>query len=173
MFARISTVAGERGAADAERDIRGTALKFYTEDGNWDIVGNNTPVFFFRDPLRSPTSTMRSSVIRGQVCAARTTTGISGPLPEALHQVTIVMSDRGIPKSFRHMHLFGSHTFSMINAANERVWSSSTSDPSKGSRTLPTPRPTPLLPGIAKVMAATCLAPSRPATSRAGRYSFR
>src|ERR1700721_41111 len=83
MFVRFSTVAGERGAADAERDIRGTALKFYTEEGNWDFW------------------TL---------------------LPEALHQVTIVMSDRGIPKSFRHMHLFGSHTFSMINAENKRTW---------------------------------------------------
>ena len=78
MFARFSTVAGERGAADAERDIRGFALKFYTEEGNWDMVGNNTPVFFFRDPLRSRTSTMRSSATRAPACAAPTTTGISG-----------------------------------------------------------------------------------------------
>jgi len=123
MFARFSTVAGERGAADAERDIRGFALKFYTEEGNWDIVGNNTPVFFFRDPLRFPD--LNHAVKRDP------RTGMRSPdnnwdfwslLPEALHQVTIVMSDRGIPKSFRHMHGFGSHTFSMINTANERVW---------------------------------------------------
>lgn len=123
MFARFSTVAGERGAADTERDIRGFSLKFYTEEGNWDLVGNNTPVFFFRDPLhfpdlnhavkRDPRTNMRS---------ANNNWDFWTGLPEALHQVTIVMSDRGIPKSFRHMHGFGSHTFSMINADNERVW---------------------------------------------------
>jgi catalase len=123
LLLRFSTVAGERGAADAERDIRGFAVKFYTEEGNWDIVGNNTSVFFFRDPLRfsdlnhaikrDPRSGMRS---------AQNNWNFWTMLPEALHQVTIVMSDRGIPKSFRHMHAFGSHTFSMINAANERVW---------------------------------------------------
>lgn len=123
MFARFSTVAGERGAADAERDIRGFALKFYTEEGNWDLVGNNTPVFFFRDPLhfidlnhavkRDPRTNMRS---------ANNNWDFWSSLPEALHQVTIIMSTRGIPNGFRHMHGFGSHTFSMINADNERVW---------------------------------------------------
>jgi len=123
MFARFSTVAGERGAADAERDIRGFALKFYTEEGNWDLVGNNTPVFFLRDPLkfpdlnhaikRDPRTNMRS---------AKNNWDFWSSLPEALHQVTITMSDRGIPLSYRHMHGFGSHTFSMVNAKNERVW---------------------------------------------------
>ena len=123
MFARFSTVAGERGAADAERDIRGTALKFYTEDGNWDIVGNNTPVFFFRDPLRFPD--LNHAIKRDPRTGMRSANNnwdFWTLLPEALHQVTIVMSDRGIPRSFRHMHLFGSHTFSMINASNDRVW---------------------------------------------------
>ncbi|OAF10215.1 catalase [Bradyrhizobium centrolobii] len=123
MFARFSTVAGERGAADAERDIRGFALKFYTEEGNWDIVGNNTPVFFFRDPLRF--SDLNHAIKRDPRTGLRSADNnwdFWSLLPEALHQVTIVMSDRGIPKSFRHMHGFGSHTFSMINAANERVW---------------------------------------------------
>src|SRR5882757_3286845 len=123
MFVRFSTVAGERGAADAERDIRGTAMKFYTEDGNWDIVGNNTPVFFFRDPLRFPD--LNHAIKRDPRTGLRSADNnwdFWSLLPEALHQVTVVMSDRGIPKSFRHMHLFGSHTFSMINAANERVW---------------------------------------------------
>src|SRR5699024_4125304 len=120
---RFSTVAGERGAADAERDIRGFAVRFYTEEGNWDIVGNNTPVFFFRHPLhfpdlnhavkRDPRTNMRS---------ANNNWDFWTSLPEALHQVTIVMSDRGIPKSYRTMHGFGSHAFSMINADNERVW---------------------------------------------------
>lgn len=123
MFARFSTVAGERGAADAERDIRGFALKFYTEDGNWDIVGNNTPVFFFRDPKkfidlnhaikRDPRTNMRSP---------NTNWDFWSSLPESLLQTTIIMSDRGIPSSYRHMHGFSSHAYSMINHKNERVW---------------------------------------------------
>ena len=123
MFARFSTVAGERGAADAERDIRGFALKFYTEEGNWDVVGNNTPVFFFRDPLRFPD--LNHAVKRDPRTGMRSADNnwdFWTLLPEALHQVTIVMSERGIPKTFRHMHGFGSHTFSFINAANERYW---------------------------------------------------
>ncbi len=123
MFARFSTVAGERGAADAERDIRGFALKFYTEEGNWDIVGNNTPVFFFRDPLkfidlnhavkRDPRTNMRSP---------NTNWDFWSSLPEALLQVTIIMGDRGLPSSYRHMHGFSSHAYSLINEKNERVW---------------------------------------------------
>jgi catalase len=123
LFLRFSTVAGERGAADAERDIRGFAIKFYTEEGNWDLVGNNTPVFFLRDPLkfpdlnhavkRDPRTNLRSALNNWDFWTS---------LPEALHQVTIVMSDRGIPASYRHMHGFGSHTFSFINAKKERCW---------------------------------------------------
>jgi catalase len=123
IFIRFSTVAGERGAADAERDIRGFAIKFYTDQGNWDLVGNNTPVFFFRDPLRFPD--LNHAVKRDPrtgMRSAQNNWDFWTLLPEALHQVTIVMSDRGIPKSFRNMHGFGSHTFSMINAANERHW---------------------------------------------------
>ncbi len=123
MFARFSTVAGERGAADAERDIRGFAMKFYTEQGNWDLVGNNTPVFFFRDAMHFPD--LNHAIKRDP------RTGLRSPqnnwdfwtsLPEALHQLTITMSDRGIPKSFRHMHGFGSHTYSFINAEGVRHW---------------------------------------------------
>jgi catalase len=123
LFLRFSTVAGERGAADAERDIRGFAVKFYTDEGNWDIVGNNTPVFFFRDPLRF--ADLNHAVKRDPRTGLRSASNnwdFWTLLPEALHQVTIVMSDRGIPKSYRHMHGFGSHTFSMISASNERVW---------------------------------------------------
>ncbi|WP_348628219.1 catalase [Rhizobium sp. WW_1] len=123
MFARFSTVAGERGAADAERDIRGFALKFYTEEGNWDLVGNNTPVFFFRDPLRFPD--LNHAIKRDPRTGMRSADAnwdFWSLLPEALHQVTIVMSERGIPKSLRHMHGFGSHTYSLLNAANERIW---------------------------------------------------
>jgi catalase len=120
---RFSTVAGERGAADAERDVRGFAMKFYTEEGNWDLVGNNTPVFFVRDPYkfpdfirtqkRDPKTNLRSKT------AMRDFWSLS---PESLHQVTILFSDRGLPKSYRHMHGFGSHTYSLINAKGERVW---------------------------------------------------
>lgn len=123
LFIRFSTVAGERGAADAERDIRGFALKFYTEEGNWDLVGNNTPVFYLRDPLkfpdlnhvvkRDPHTNLRNPAYKWDLFSH---------LPESLHQLTIDMSDRGIPKSYRHMHGFGSHTYSFINEKNERFW---------------------------------------------------
>lgn len=123
VFVRFSTVAGERGAADAERDIRGFAVKFYTRQGNWDLVGNNTPVFFLRDPRkfadlnhaikRHPASGLHSPAANWDFWTS---------LPEAFHQVTIVMSDRGIPDGFRHMHGFGSHTFSLVNAQSERIW---------------------------------------------------
>ncbi len=123
LFLRFSTVAGERGAADAERDIRGFAMKFYTEQGNWDLVGNNTPVFFMRDPLNFPDL--------NHVVKRDPRTHMHNPhsnwdfwtlLPEALHQVTILMSDRGIPATYRHMHGFGSHTYSFLNADNERFY---------------------------------------------------
>jgi catalase len=123
LFLRFSTVAGERGAADAERDIRGFAIKFYTEEGNWDLVGNNTPVFFLRDPLKFPD--LNHAVKRDprtNMRSAKNQWDFFTNLPEALHQVTIVMSDRGIPYSYRHMHGFGSHTFSLINSRNERFW---------------------------------------------------
>ncbi len=123
LFARFTTVAGERGAADAERDIRGFAVKFYTEEGNWDLVGNNTPVFFLRDPLKFPD--LNHAVKRDprtNMRSAQNNWDFWTSLPEALHQVTIVMSDRGIPKTYRNMHGFGSHTFSMINDKNERIW---------------------------------------------------
>ena len=120
---RFSTVAGERGAADAERDVRGFALKFYTEEGNWDLVGNNTPVFFVRDAYkfpdfihtqkRDPKTNLRSPTAMWDFWSLS---------PESLHQVTILFSDRGLFKSYRHMNGYGSHTYSFINAENERVW---------------------------------------------------
>ena len=123
LFLRFSTVAGERGAADAERDVRGFAVKFYTEEGNWDLVGNNTPVFFVRDPYkfqmfihtqkRHPQSNLRNMDMQWDFWSQ---------CPESLHQVTILFSDRGIPSSYRHLHGFGSHTYSLINAKGERVW---------------------------------------------------
>jgi len=123
MFVRFSTVAGERGAADAERDIRGFAMKFYTEEGNWDLVGNNTPVFFLKDPLKFPD--LNHAVKRDprtNLRSALNNWDFWTHLPEALHQVTITMSDRGIPFSYRHMNGYGSHTFSLINSKNERTW---------------------------------------------------
>jgi catalase len=120
---RFSTVAGERGAADAERDVRGFAIKFYTDEGNWDMVGNNTPVFFVRDAYkfpdfihtqkRHPKSNLRSNTAMWDFWSLS---------PESLHQVTILMSDRGLPKSLRHINGYGSHTYSFINANNERFW---------------------------------------------------
>jgi catalase len=123
VFVRFSTVAGERGAADAERDIRGFAIKFYTEEGNWDLTGNNTPVFFLRDPYRFPD--LNKAVKRDPKTNLRSANhnwDFWTLLPEALHQVTITMSERGIPKSYRHMNGYGSHAFSLINADNERIW---------------------------------------------------
>ena len=123
LFTRFSTVAGERGAADCERDIRGVAVKFYTEEGNWDLVGNNTPVFFIRDAHNF--SDLNRAVKRDPRTGRRSAQNnwdFWTLLPEALHQITIVMSYRGIPASFRHMHFFGSHTYSLYNAENKRVW---------------------------------------------------
>ena len=123
LFLRFSTVAGERGAADAERDVRGFAIKFYTDEGNWDLVGNNTPVFFVRDPYkfanfihtqkRDPKSNLRCMDMQWDFWSQ---------CPESLHQVTILFSDRGIPASYRNVNGYGSHTYSLINAKGERVW---------------------------------------------------
>ncbi len=122
-FLRFSTVAGEHGAADAERDVRGFALKFYTDQGNWDLVGNNTPVFFVRDPYkfpdfihtqkRHPRTNLRSTTAMWDFWSLS---------PESLHQVTILMSDRGLPISYRHVNGYGSHTYSFLNAQGERFW---------------------------------------------------
>ncbi|MEK6797048.1 MAG: catalase [Spirochaetota bacterium] len=137
LFVRFSTVAGERGAADAERDIRGFAMKFYTEEGNWDLVGNNTPVFFLKDPLKFPD--LNHAVKRDpktNLRSAKNNWDFWTSLPEALHQITITMSERGIPASYRHMHGFGSHTFSMYNAKNERVWVKFTLKTQQGIKTI-------------------------------------
>jgi len=123
MFSRFSTVAGERGVADAERDFGGFVLKFYTEEGIWDLVGNNTPVFFFRNPMKFPD--LNHAVKRDpktNLRSANTNWDFWTLLLKSLHQVTITMSDRGIPKGYRHMHGFGSHTYSFINQKNERHW---------------------------------------------------
>ncbi|MGH8672039.1 MAG: catalase, partial [Burkholderiales bacterium] len=123
VFVRFSTVGGEKGSADTERDPRGFAVKFYTEKGNWDMVGNNTPVFFVRDALkfgdfihtqkRDPKTNLKSPTMMWDFWSLS---------PESLHQVTILFSDRGTPDGYRHMDGFSSHTFSLVSAGNERFW---------------------------------------------------
>jgi catalase len=123
VFLRFSTVGGGQDSSDYARDPRGFALKFYTAQGNFDLVGNNTPVFFLRDPSKFP------DFIHSQ--KKNPQTNLPDPAaafeflansPQSLHQMTILMSDRGIPYSFRHMHGFGSHTLSLWNKKGERVW---------------------------------------------------
>jgi|LSQX01.3.fsa_nt_gb catalase len=123
VFVRFSTVGGEKGSADTERDPRGFAIKFYTEDGNWDLVGNNTPVFFIKDPKkfsdfihtqkRNPKTNLKDATMFWDFFSLN---------PETMHQGIVLFSDRGTPYSYRNMNGYGSHTFSMINARNERVW---------------------------------------------------
>src|SRR6202030_219202 len=120
VLARFSTVAGEKGSADTARDPRGFSIKFYTEEGNWDMTGNNTPIFFVRDPLkfgdfihtqkRDPQTNLKSPTMMWDFWSLS---------PESLHQVTILFSDRGTPYGYRHMNGYPSHTYSLINAKNE------------------------------------------------------
>jgi catalase len=123
VFVRFSTVGGGQDSSDFARDPRGFAVKFYTPEGNWDIVGNNTPVFFLRDPIKFPDfihsqkkdpQTNLPDPARGYEFWANS--------PQSLHQLTILMSDRGIPASYRHMHGFSSHTLSLYNRQGERFW---------------------------------------------------
>jgi len=137
VFVRFSTVGGEKGSADTERDPRGFAVKFYTEDGNWDLVGNNTPVFFIKDPKkfpdfvhtqkRDPKTNLKSPTMMWDYWSLN---------PESLHQVMILFSDRGTPDGYRKMNGYGSHTFSMINDKNERVWVKFHFKTQQGNKTL-------------------------------------
>jgi catalase len=141
LFIRFSTVGGEMGSADTERDPRGFAVKFYTEQGTWDLVGNNTPVFFIRDPSkfpdfihtqkRHPQTHLKNATMQWDFWSAH---------PESLHQVTILFSDRGIPDGYRFMDGFGSHTFSMINDKNERFFVKYHFKTAQGIKNLPPPR---------------------------------
>ena len=141
VLVRFSTVGGEKGSADTERDPRGFAVKFYTEDGNWDLVGNNTPVFFIKDAKkfpdfihtqkRDPKTNLKSPTMMWDFWSLN---------PESLHQVMILFSDRGTPDGYRFMHGFGSHTFSMINKKNERVWVKFHFVSQQGSKTLTGPQ---------------------------------
>ncbi len=138
VFGRFSTVAGEKGSADTVRDVRGFALKFYTEEGNWDMVGNNTPVFFLRDALkfpdfihsqkRDPQTNLRSETMQWDFWSQ---------VPESLHQVTILFSDRGIPAGIPYMNGYGSHTYSFISAEQERFWVKFHFKTQQGIRCLP------------------------------------
>ncbi|UNN04941.1 MULTISPECIES: catalase [Rhodococcus] len=123
MLVRFSTVAGEQGSPDTWRDVRGYAMKFYTSEGNYDIVGNNTPIFFLRDPIkfphfirsqkRLPDSGLRSNQMQWDFWTLN---------PESAHQVTYVMGQRGLPRTWRHMNGYGSHTYLWVNAGGEKVW---------------------------------------------------
>ena len=137
VFVRFSTVGGEKGSADTERDPRGFAVKLYTEEGNWDLVGNNTPVFFIKDPKkfpdfihtqkRDPKTNLKSPTMMWDYWSLN---------PESLHQVMILFSDRGTPDGYRRMNGYGSHTFSMINKKNERVWVKYHLKTGQGNKTL-------------------------------------
>ncbi|MES2771428.1 MAG: catalase [Pseudomonadota bacterium] len=122
-FVRFSTVGGERGSADSERDPRGFAVRFYTEEGNWDLVGNNTPMFFIKDPIKFPdfVHTQKRDP-HSHLKSPEMMFDFWSKAPESLHQVTMLFSSRGTPDGYRHMDGFGSHTFSLINAAGERTW---------------------------------------------------
>ncbi|OBC03534.1 MULTISPECIES: catalase [Gordonia] len=120
---RFSTVAGEQGSPDTWRDPRGFAIKFYTEDGNYDLVGNNTPIFFIKDPIKFPDFIRSQKRLPGSGLRDHNMQWDFWTLrPETAHQVTWLMGDRGIPKSWRHMDGFGSHTYQWVNADGERFW---------------------------------------------------
>ncbi len=141
VLVRFSTVGGEKGSADTERDPRGFAVKFYTEDGNWDLVGNNTPVFFIKDAKkfpdfihtqkRDPKTNLKSPTMVWDYFSLN---------PESLHQVMILFSDRGTPDGYRFMHGFGSHTFSMINKKDKRIWVKFHFKSQQGNKTLTGPQ---------------------------------
>ncbi len=169
-FARFSTVGGEKGSADTARDPRGFSVKFYTEEGNWDMTGNNTPVFFIRDPLkfgdfihtqkRDPETNLKSPTMMWDFWSLS---------PESLHQVTILFSDRGIPDGYRHMHGYSSHTFSLINANNELFYVKWHIRPSRGSRISRQRRRKSWRDPTRTIRSAICFTRSRRAIFRSGR----
>lgn len=137
LFIRFSTVGGEKGSADTERDPRGFAVKFYTEEGNWDLVGNNTPVFFIKDAKkfpdfihtqkRDPHTNLKSATMMWDFWNLN---------PESMHQIMTLFSDRGTPDGYRHMNGYGSHTYSMYNDKNDRVWVKFHFKTQQGNKTL-------------------------------------
>jgi len=123
VLVRFSTVGGEKGSSDVDRDPRGFAIKFYTEEGNYDLVGNNTPVFFIRDPFKFPDMVhTHKRNPQSNLKDPEAFWDFFSHSPESTHMVTILFSDRGIPRSYRHMHGFGSHTFKWVNARGEACW---------------------------------------------------
>ena len=169
-FIRFSTVGGEKGSADTERDPRGFALKFYTEEGNWDMTGNNTPVFFIRDPLkfgdfihtqkRDPETNLKSPTMMWDFWSLS---------PESLHQVTILFSDRGTPDGYRHMDGFSSHTFSLINEQERAVLREMALQDQAGNQEFPCGVGRAKCAGkIRTTPSAICSMPSRKAISRSG-----
>jgi catalase len=169
MLVRFSSVAGEEGYPDSDRDVRGFAMKFYTEEGNYDLVGNDTPVFFVRDPMkfpdfihsqeRMPDSGLRSNNMQWDFWTLS---------PELAHQVTVLMSDRGTPRDWRHMNGYSSDTYMWENAAVRSSGSSTTSRPSRASRTSPTPRPRRCAPGTSTATGAICGTRSNATITRPG-----
>jgi catalase len=173
MVARFSTVAGERGSPDTWRDPRGFALKFYTSEGNFDMVGNNTPVFFVRDPMKF------QNFIRSQKRMAANNLrdhhmqwDFWTLSPESAHQVTYLMGDRGVPKTWRNMNGYSSHTYSWLNAGGELFWVT-TSRPTRALTSSPRRTPIGWRARTATTTSATCTPRSRMATSRAGRCTCR
>lgn len=141
MAIRFSTVGGESGSADTVRDPRGFAVKFYTEDGNWDLVGNNTPIFFIRDPLlfpnfihtqkRNPQTHLKDPDMFWDFISLR---------PETTHQVSFLFSDRGIPDGYRHMNGYGSHTFKLVNKDGHPVYCKFVYKTDQGIKNVPVDR---------------------------------
>lgn len=174
LFIRFSTVAGERGAADAERDIRGVAVKFYTEEGNWDLVGNNTPTFFLRDVHNFPD--LNRAVKRDPrtgIRSAQNNWDFWTLLPETFHQTTVVMSDRGIPASFS-ICIFMENIPSPSTMIKMNVYgASSTLKPSRESKTLRTRKRKPSSPKTGKAMAEICMKRLNEAIIRAGQCMYR
>ena len=175
VFARFSTVGGEKGSPDAARDPRGFAVKFYTEEGNYDFVGNNTPVFFIRDPLKFP------DFIHTQKRHPETNLKDADMFwdflsltPESVHQVTVLFSDRGTPATYRHMNGYSSHTYKWYNdKGGIRLGSSTTSRPTRASGTSPAPRPTSCPAMIRTTPPATCSRPSSAASIPPGLWRCR
>jgi catalase len=174
MLARFSTVAGEQGSPDTWRDPRGFALKFYTTEGNYDLVGNNTPIFFIRDTMKFPHFIRSQKRLGGSGLRDNHMQWDFWSLnPESAHQVTYLMGDRGIPKTFRHMNGYGSHTYLWYNAAGEKFWVKYHFHSNQGVEGLPATRRSGSPARTPTTTAATSTTRSRPATSRAGRCRSR
>ena len=167
MFARFSTVAGERGAADAERDMRGFALKFYTEEGNWDLVGNNTPVFFVRDPLKFPDFIQTAKRDPEDQHAHRHhNVGLLVAVARSLHQVTILMCDRGMPDAIATCTASARTPTASSTRRGERFWVKFHFKTQQGIKNLTNAEAAEIVGATARAISATCSTRSSAATSR-------